>query len=95
MLEAKKCVRCGNMYISDADVCGSCQAKDGVDLYKLKGFFVENGYDKVSQVELAARTGISNKNLSRFLNYDEFKGLCKDENIVAASNNIKEIEESV
>lgn len=78
MIEAKKCLRCGSMYISDSDVCGACQKKDGADLYKLKGFLAK-GYGEVTQGELAVATGISNKNLARFLGYDEFKGVCADE----------------
>lgn len=85
MLEAKKCVRCGCMYISEEEVCGKCQKKDGADLYKLKGF-LEKGYGEVTQNELAIATGISHKNLSRFLGYDEFKGVCINENAIAASN---------
>lgn len=89
MLEARKCARCGSMYISETEVCGRCQKKDGADLYKLKGF-LEKGYGEVTQVGLAEATGISNKNLSRFLQYDEFKGVCIEENAVAASGEIGE-----
>lgn len=91
MLEAKKCMRCGCMYISEDEVCGGCQKKDGADLHKLKGF-LEKGYGEVTQGELAIATGISNKNLSRFLGYDEFKGVCINENIIAASGTEQGVE---
>ena len=82
MIEARKCARCGTMYVSDTEVCQNCQRKDGADLYKLKGFLSQN-YGEITQGELAVATGISNKNLTRFLGYDEFKGVCVNEKTVA------------
>ena len=38
MMEAKKCVRCGTMFISNNDVCDRCKNKDNADLFRLKGF---------------------------------------------------------
>lgn len=85
MVEAKKCVRCGCMYISDTEVCGKCEKKDGADIFKLRGF-LNGGYEEdLTQGEIAVATGISSKNLSRFLGYDEFKGLCTSKKTIAAS----------
>ena len=95
MVEARKCARCGCMYISDSEVCGKCETKDGADLYKLKGFFLENGCTNLTQGELAIQTGISDKNLSRFLSHDEFKGMFVNEKAVPASKNIKELDNLV
>lgn len=92
MVEARKCARCGCMYIADTEVCGKCQTKDGADLHRLKGFVENQGYGELTQRELAIATGITNKNLSRFLGYDEFKGVCIDEKNVAASGKIEEQE---
>ena len=89
MIEAKKCLRCGCMYIADTEVCNKCQKKDGADLYRLKGF-LENGTSELTQGELAIATGITNKNLTRFLGYEEFKGVCAEQNIIAASGKIQE-----
>ena len=75
MIEARKCVRCGAMYVSDTEVCGRCQQKDGADLYKLKGYFERELGSIGSEVEISQATGISQKNLQRFLGYDEFKGI--------------------
>ena len=94
MLEARKCARCGSMYISETEVCGRCQKKDGADLYKLKGF-LEKGYGEVTQGELSVATGISNKNLSRFLRYDEFKGVCVEEKAIPATGEIGGIGEEI
>lgn len=88
MIEARKCVRCGSMYVSDTEVCDRCQKKDGADLYKLKGFLENEEGAIFSKTELAAATGISNKNLSRFLNYDEFKGLNFKVESIAASGKL-------
>lgn len=86
MIEARKCVRCGSLYIADTEVCSRCQKKDGADLYKLKGFIENQGNDEITQGELSVATGISNKNLARFLAYDEFKGICVEQKSVAASS---------
>ena len=76
MVEAKKCQRCGCMYISENEVCEKCQKKDGADLYRLKGFFATQELGgEISQGEIAIATGISTKNLSRFLGSEEFKGI--------------------
>ena len=75
MIEARKCVRCGAMYVSDTEVCGRCQQKDGADLYKLKGYFEKEFGAIGSEREISQATGISQKNLERFLGYDEFKGI--------------------
>lgn len=78
MIEAKKCARCGCMYIAENEVCGKCQERDGAELHRLKGFF-EKEVGGMTQNELSIATGISKKNLSRFLGYDEFKGVCINE----------------
>lgn len=86
MIEARKCARCGSLYISNTEVCSSCQRKDGADLYKLKGFIENQGVDEpLTQGELAMATGILNKNLTRFLGYEEFQGVCAQPKAVAAS----------
>lgn len=89
MVEARKCVRCGCMYIAETEVCGRCQKKDGADLYKLKGFLQEDYGEPITQGELAIATGISNRNLERFLGYDEFKDLWVNAENIAASGNVE------
>ncbi len=95
MIEARKCARCGSLYIADTEVCSNCQKKDGADLYKLKGFIQNQGNANLTQGELVLATGISERNLARFLKYDEFKGICTEPNTVAASNEEQEIQELV
>jgi len=95
MVEAKKCVRCGCMYIAETEVCGKCQKRDGADMYKLRDFLNEGYEEEITQTELSVATGISNKNLSRFLGYDEFKGICIEEKNIKASNKDEEIGEVI
>ncbi len=90
MVEAKKCIRCGCMYIAETQVCDKCQAKDGADLYRLKGIVENQDYEGMTQGELSIATGITNKNLTRFLGYDEFKGVCLNEQAIAASGKAQE-----
>ena len=85
MIEARKCARCGCMYIAETEVCSACQQKDGADLYRLKGFLSEGSGEPITQGELSIATGISNRNLARFLQNDELKEMYKGEKICAAS----------
>ncbi len=74
-MELKRCVRCGKFYVADVDVCKECEKKDMADLSKLKGFFADNYVSGVSKLEISAFTGISARNLNRYLGYDEFSGI--------------------
>ena len=95
MVEARKCARCGCMYISETEVCGKCQKKDGAELYRLKGFLNQGIGEDLTQGELSIATGISNKNLSRFLGYDEFKGIVNAKGTIAASGEINQEKEEL
>lgn len=74
-MELKKCARCGKFFASDVDVCHECEKKDLADLSKLKGFFADDYVSGVSKLEISAQTGISSRNLTRYLGYDEFNGI--------------------
>lgn len=74
-MELKRCVRCGKFYAAEVDVCKDCEKKDVADLSKLKGFFADNYINGVSKSEISAYTGISAKNLNRYLGYEEFSGI--------------------
>lgn len=70
-MELNKCKRCGAFFVSSNSVCPNCEPKDTLELSKLKGFLAEN--DCPSSIEaLAFNTGISVKNLNRFLEQDGF-----------------------
>ncbi len=70
-MEFNKCKRCGAFFVSNSCVCPNCEPKDNLELSKLKGFLAEN--DCPNSIEtLASNTGISVKNLNRFLTQEDF-----------------------
>ena len=68
-MELKKCKRCGAFYATSDDVCPKCVLKDNLELSTFKNFIEENGSD-FSIDTLASETGISQKNISRFIGYE-------------------------
>ena len=81
-MEFNKCSRCGNFFISNDDVCPKCKAKDNLEFQTLKTYIEENGMNENLDV-LSSQTGITVKNLNRFLDYTDFKNLPNE------SNNVK------
>ncbi len=71
-MEFKKCSRCGNFYVSEGDICPKCNPKENVELSTFKNYIEENGTSS-SLESIAGATGISLKNLNRFLGYQEFQ----------------------
>lgn len=81
-MEFNKCSRCGNFYVSNNDVCPKCQTKDTLEFETFKTYIEENGI--ISNLDiLSSETGISVKNLNRFLDYTGYNNLTND------SKNIK------
>ena len=74
-MEIKKCARCGNFFTSENEVCTNCEKKDLLEVNKLKGFLLEGVQTGITRNDVAQSTGITMKNLNRYLNADEFKGL--------------------
>lgn len=74
-MEIKRCVRCGAFFSSEIDVCKGCEKKDNADVNKLKGFLMEGLETGTTKIEVAHSVGITMKNLNRYLNADEFKGV--------------------
>lgn len=73
-MEFKKCNRCGCFFVSDNSVCCKCSQKDESEITRLKNYFEEN--DSVSSLEeLSNNTGITIKNLDRFMALDDFKNI--------------------
>lgn len=71
-----KCNRCGCFFMTDSDVCPNCQPKDQHEMNQLKNFLEENT-NKINIDNLSASTGISVKNLNRFLAEEQFAGFAK------------------
>lgn len=71
-----KCNRCGCFFMTDSDVCPNCQPKDQHEMNQLKNFLEENT-NKINIDNLSASTGISVKNLNRFLAEEQFSEFAK------------------
>lgn len=76
-MEFNKCSRCGNFYVSEGNVCPKCSAKDGFEFSTFTSYLEKNGFEN-SIDTIANETGISVKNLNRFIDYTEFKDYKKD-----------------
>lgn len=91
-MEFNRCSRCGSFYVSEGNVCPKCSVKDGFEFSTFKSYIEENGFEN-SLDTISGETGISVKNLNRFLGYDEFKGVknsikSKGKNSNSGINNI-------
>ena len=73
-MELNKCKRCGAFFVSNHFVCPNCEQKDNAEIAKLKSFLAEN--DCPNSIDLlASHTGISAKNLNRFLEQEDFSNI--------------------
>lgn len=70
-MEFNKCERCGAFFVSSNNVCPKCMPKDTMELSKLKNFLEENNCPS-SLESLSFDTGISTKNLDRFIKENDF-----------------------
>ena len=66
--EFKKCNRCGGFYVAEGYVCPKCSPKDNLELSTFKNYIEENGIS--SAEEMSVGTGISTKNINRFMNIE-------------------------
>ena len=79
-MEFKKCERCGCFFASNSDVCGNCGPKDSLEMLKLKNYLEGENYSN-SINSISVDTGISVKNLNRYLENKEFSKLSSKLNI--------------
>ena len=70
-MEFNKCSRCGNFYVSNDNVFPKCRAKDTLEFETFKTYVEDNGLTQNLDT-ISGETGITVKNLNRFLNYSEF-----------------------
>lgn len=66
-----KCCRCGCFFVSNNSVCPNCEKKDQYEMNQLKNFLEENT-NQINIDNLSISTGISVKNLNRFLTQEQF-----------------------
>ncbi len=85
-MELNRCSRCGNFYVAEGNVCPKCSTKDGVEFSTFKSYVQENGFEN-SLNTISNDTGISVKNLNRFLGYQEFQDYQKELNSIAELKN--------
>ena len=84
-MEFKKCSRCGNFYVSNGNVCPKCSPKDNLEFSTFNSYINENGLEE-SIDTISGKTGISVKNLNRFMEYNKLE----QKNNVNLNNNINE-----
>ncbi len=75
-MEFNKCTRCGNFYLAEGNVCPKCKTKDTLEYSTFKNYIQENGLEDGIDT-ISGKTGISVKNLNRFLSYEGL-GDCPD-----------------
>ena len=73
-----KCSRCGAFHTNCGDVCPKCAGKDNLELSTFKTYIEENGISTVDTI--ATQTGIAQKNVSRYLNYQGIENLSESGN---------------
>ena len=79
-MEFKKCERCGSFFLSESNVCENCSPKDSFELSKLRNYF-EGDIQANSIDSISVDTGISVKNLNRYLINEEFSEISSKLNI--------------
>lgn len=70
-MNLNKCNRCGCFFMANSNVCPKCAQKDQFEMGQLKTFLEENN-NQINLDNLSASTGISVKNLNRFLSQEQF-----------------------
>ena len=86
-MELNRCSRCGNFYVSEGNVCPKCSTKDGFEFSTFKSYVQENGFGN-SLNTISDHTGISVKNLNRFVGYPEFQDYQKQLNSLEEIENV-------
>ena len=81
-MEFKKCERCGCFFASNDNVCYNCLTKDRFEMSKFKNFIEENNINQINSLsDLSIQSGISQKNLNRFLGYEDFNSISEQFNL--------------
>ena len=83
-MEFKKCSRCGNFYVSNGIVCPNCENKDTLEYSSFKDYIQNNKLSNLDSNELfkiSVETGITLKNINRFITYEDFKNFNNEKTI--------------
>ena len=79
-MEFNKCERCGCFYMADSTVCPKCKPKEIFEMNVLKSYFSNKTLENNSIDKISIDTGISERNLDRFLKSPDFKNLINNDN---------------
>ena len=79
-MEFNKCSRCGSFYLSNGNVCPKCSNKDKLEFSTFQNYIEENGLDENLET-IASQTGISIKNINRFLTYENYENKAEEANL--------------
>ena len=85
-MEFKKCNRCGGFFTADGTVCPKCSPKDTFELSTFKNYVEENGLASVDAMSVG--TGISAKNINRFINLEGLSYNSKEDGYNVGNNGI-------
>ena len=67
-----RCSRCGGFFMAEGDTCPNCLQRDKFEMNRLENFIEENPNTSLNMNDIASNTGISDKNLNRFLANEQF-----------------------
>lgn len=81
-MDLNKCSRCGAFHTNQGDVCPKCENKDNLELSTFRSYVDENGFTSIDNV--ATQTGIAQKNVTRFANYQGIEIPENEGNIVGS-----------
>ena len=73
-MKFNKCSRCGCFFSNPGDICPNCISKDTIEKQKLENY-LNNYYIPETLKQLSYNTGITEKNLNRFMECKEFSYL--------------------
>lgn len=69
-MEFKRCARCGSFFVTAGEICEACMPKDRLEFVKFKDY-VENSSESNSVHSISINTGISTRNVSRYLSKND------------------------
>ena len=85
-MEFKKCNRCSGFFVAEGDVCPKCSPKDTLELSTFKNYIEENGVSSVEAMSIG--TGISSKNISRYIDLEGIKYTTEESENTIGNNGI-------
>ena len=85
-MELKRCNRCGGFFDANGTVCPKCSPKDNLELSTFKSYVEENGLSSANAMSVG--TGISVKNINRFIDIEGLENTNKESEETVGNNGI-------